>query len=149
MTTMAKGKKLVPVREGLLSAPLKPLDQVGLLGSKCRKCSEIALGVTQSCPNCTSEDVEVITLSKQGTLWTYTIIRNRPPGDYKGPDNPFQPFGEGLVELPEGIRVLSRLEVDIDKIKIGMKLEFEAYKLYQNSEGNDVIAFTFKQVRES
>ena len=149
MTNQTKQRKFVPIREGLLSTPLEPLDQVRLLGSKCKKCGEVAFGLTRSCPNCTSEEVEVIPLSKQGVLWTYTIIRNRPPGDYKGPDDPFVPFGEGLVELQEGIRVLSPLEIDIDKIRIGIKLELKVYKLYQNSEGNDVIAFTFKPIKES
>jgi hypothetical protein len=75
------------------------------------------------------------------------VIRNRPPGDYRGPD-PFVPFGEGLVEMPEGIRVLSPLAGDVDKLAIGMKMKFEAYKLYQNADGADVIAFMFVAVQE-
>jgi len=86
-----------------------------------------------------------IPLSKRGKLWTYTVIRHRPPGQYRGPD-PFVPFGEGLVELPEGIRVLTVLDSEIDKIKIGMELELVVYKLYQDEQGNDCIAFKFKAV---
>ena len=41
-----------------------------------------------------------------------------PPGAYKGPE-PFVPFALGLVELPEGLRVMSPLEGDIDALKIG------------------------------
>jgi uncharacterized OB-fold protein len=76
------------------------------------------------------------------------VIRNRPPGDYRGPD-PFVPFGEGLVELPDGIRVLSPLAGDVDKFVIGMKMKFEAYKLYQNAGGADVIAFRFAAAQEA
>ena len=111
-------KKQIPVREGLFAVPLSPLDQARL---------------------------EVIPLSRRGSLWTYTVIRHRPPGDYKGPE-PFVPFGEGLVELPEGIRVLSPIDGDVEKLKIGMELELVVYKLYEDEEGNDVTAFKFKPV---
>ena len=138
-----KERKLVPIREGLFTKPLYPGEQVRLIGSKCQNCGEVSLGTVSSCPNCTAEQLETMPLSRQGTLWTYTVIRQRPPlGDYKGPD-PFVPFGEGLVELPEGIRVLSPLGGNIDKLEIGIKLKLVVYKLYENKEGNDVIAFRF------
>ena len=138
-------KKRVPIREGLFTLPLLPLEQVRLIGSQCQSCSEVSLGAASSCPNCASDNLEAIPLSKEGTLWSFTVIRNRPPGDYKGPD-PFVPFGEGLVELPEGIRVLSPIDVDVEKLKIGMKLELEVYNLYVNEEGNEVVAFRFRPV---
>lgn len=134
----------VPVREGLFTRPFLPLEQVRIIGSKCKNCGEVMLGEVSSCANCAFEETQVIPLSKRGKLWTYTIIRHRPPGNYRGAD-PFVPFAEGLVELPEGIRVLSVLDCDFDKLNIGMGLELVVYKLYQNEQGNDVIAFKFKE----
>jgi uncharacterized OB-fold protein len=84
-------------------------------------------------------------LSKKGKLWTYTVIRHKPPGDYKGPD-PFVPFGLGLVELPEGIRVMAPLQADPEKIKVGMELELEVYPLYTDENKNEVMAFRFRPV---
>lgn len=138
-------KKRVPIREGLFTMPLSPLEQVSLAGSKCRGCGEVSLSTVSSCPNCAGEDLEVIPLSQRGRLWTYTVIRHRPPGEYKGPD-PFVPFGEGLVELAEGIRVKSPIDGDVDRLRIGAELGLVVYKLYENEEGNDVIAFKFKPV---
>ncbi len=89
--------------------------------------------------------MEAIPLSQRGTLWSYTVIRHQPPVGYKGPD-PFVPYGLGLVELPEGIRILSPIDCDLTKIKIGMDLKSEVYKLYQNEEGNEVMAVRFKPV---
>lgn len=132
-------RKRIPIREGLLSTPLSPLEDVHLLGSKCNNCGEVGLGKVSSCQNCAGEDLEVIPLSRSGTLWTYTIIRNRPPGDFKGE----VPMGEGLVELPEGIRVKSPLGGDIEKLEIGMEMRFTAYPLYENDQGDEVIAFRF------
>ncbi len=136
------GTSRIPIRERLLSTPLSPLEDVRLLGSKCKSCGEVGLGEVSSCQNCAGEDLVVIPLSQKGKLWTFTIIRNRPPGDFKGK----VPMGEGLVELPEGIRVKSPLGGDIENLKIGMDLKFEAYPLYQNENGDEVIAFRFDPV---
>lgn len=138
-------RKRVPIKDGLLTMPLSPPDQVRLIGSKCGTCGEASLGKRPTCPNCGRIGIEEVPLSQKGKLWTYTVIRHRPPGDYKGPE-PFVPFGLGLVELPEGIRVLSPIEMDIDHLKIGMELQLLVYKLYENEEGEEVIAFKFKPV---
>jgi len=132
----------LPVKDGLLTVPLSPLEQVRLVGSKCPACREVTLGTISNCPNCAGSGLNPIPLANKGTLWTYTVIRNRPPGDFRGPE-PFVPFGEGLVELPDGIRVLSPLGGDVEKLAIGMEMSFEAHKLYQNPDGVDVIAFRF------
>lgn len=132
-------KKRIPIRERLLSAPLSPLEDVRLLGSKCKSCGEVTLGEVSSCQNCAGEDLEVIPLSQNGKLWAYTVIRNRPPGEFKGK----VPMGEGLVELPDGIRIKSPLGGDVEKLEIGMDLKFTAYPLYENESGDEVIAFRF------
>ena len=137
--------KQVPIREGLFTMPLSPLKQVHLAGSKCHFCGEVSLGKRSTCPNCGRTDIEEIALSQRSKLWTYTVIRHRPPGDYKGPE-PFVPFGLGLVELPEGIKVVAPIDGDVEKLNIGMELELEMYNLYNNEEGNEVIAFKFKPI---
>jgi uncharacterized OB-fold protein len=136
---------MIPIKEGLFTEPLVLPEQVKLIGSKCQLCGEVCLGKRTNCPYCAGDKIENVALSRRGKLWSYTVIRNRPPGDYKGPD-PFIPFGLGLVELPEGIRVVVPIDGDVDKLKVGMELELEVYKLYQNEEGNEVMAFRFKPV---
>lgn len=135
-------KKQVPIKEGFFTTPLSPMEQVRLKGSRCRKCGEVFLGKALGCENCGSEDTEELALSKKGTLYTYTIIGHRPPGDYKGPD-PFVPFGQGLIELPEGLRILAPL-AESKNLKIGMEMELVVHKLFEDAEGNEVIAFKFK-----
>ena len=138
-------KKQLPIREDLFRTPLSPLEQVTLIGSECKDCSEISLGKRQICSNCGGKDLEERPLSRKGKLWTYTIIRHKPPGDYRGPD-PFTPFGLGLVELPEGIRVLSPIQCELKKISIGMELALEVYPLYTDENKNEVMAFRFRPV---
>ena len=146
-TGKGQGKpKRVPINEDLLTTPLDNPEQVNLKGTKCRNCGEVFFGKRTSCENCTSEDMEGIVLSRRGKLYTYTIIGHKPPGDYKGPD-PFVSFGEGLVELPEGLRIVAPLTVNNhEDIKIGMELELVVDKLYVDEEGNEVMAFKFKPV---
>ncbi|MFC1982935.1 Zn-ribbon domain-containing OB-fold protein [Chloroflexota bacterium] len=134
----------IPINDGFFTMPLDPLDQVRLRGSHCRVCDEVFLGRRLSCENCGSEDLDEKVLSKRGKLYTYTIIEHRPAGDYKGPD-PFIPFGLGLVELLEGFRIVAPLtENDPMQLKIGMELELVIDKLFDDEEGNEVIAFKFR-----
>lgn len=132
----------VPIRDGLLTGPLLQLDRVRLAGCKCTTCGETSLGNKSICPNCGRDTVREIALSNRGVLWSYTVARHRPPGNYKGPD-PFVPFGLGLVELPEGLRVLSPIHCDIDQLKIGLELQFKPY-VRHDEDGRDVVAFTFE-----
>jgi uncharacterized OB-fold protein len=138
-------KKRIPIAEGLFTTPLSPVAQVRLMGSQCKNCREVSLGKRQTCANCGGVNLEEIPLSRRGKLWTYTVIRHKPPGDYRGPD-PFVPFGLGLVEIPEGIRVLSPIHCQLEKIMIGMDLEMEVYPLYTDENQNEVMAFRFRPV---
>lgn len=131
-----------PIREGLLLGTLSGVDKVSLAGSLCASCGETTLGSVPLCPNCGSDRVTELRLSDRGIVWTYTVARHRPPGDYRGPE-PFVPFGIALVELPEGLRVMSRVDCDIDKLRVGLPVMFTPY-LRHDKDGSEVVAFTYK-----
>jgi uncharacterized protein len=138
---MTEAKSRISIREGLLSTPLALLDSVRLMGSRCSDCNETTLGTNRACPNCGGHQLSAMRLSREGRLWTYTIVRHKPPGDYLGPD-PFVPFAMGLVELPEGLRVLAPLEGDLAQIKIGMALQFRPF-VRAGSSAPEVVSFAF------
>lgn len=143
-TEKTSEKRRIPIKEGFLTLPLIHLDRVRLKGSHCRSCGETFLGKSLACENCQSTDLEEVVLSTKGALYTYTVIRNRPPGDYIGPD-PFVPYAVGMVELPGGLRVLSVLtDCNVEKLEIGMKLELVIEKLCEDAEGNEVITYKFR-----
>ncbi len=141
----SSGKKQIAIKEGLFTSPLSPAEKVRLIGSRCKACDEISLGKRQTCSNCGGGNLEEIPLGRKGKLWTYTVIRHKPPGDFKGPA-PFVPFGLGLVEISEGIRVLSPIQCDLEKLNVGMELEMEVYPHYIDENGNEVISFRFRPV---
>lgn len=146
MSNAAGGTRpLVPIRDGLLTGDLSRLDQVRLAGSRCASCGETALGQRSLCPNCGRETVTPLALGQRGVLWTYTVVRHRPPGNYKGPE-PFIPFGLGLVELPEGLRVMATIEGHVENFKIGQALRFRPY--VRHDVDRDVVAFSFAATQE-
>ena len=143
MSTVSEGavRERVPIREGLLSGSLSQLDSVRLAGCKCTSCGETTLGKKSICPNCGRDTVRDVSLGDRGVLWSFTVVRHRPPGNYKGPE-PFVPFGLGLVELADGLRMLSPIQCDIDKLKIGLELRFKPY--VRHDAERDVVAFAFE-----
>jgi uncharacterized protein len=141
MTDDGQNSTRVAIREDLLTQPLSDLRRISLVGSTCSKCGETFLGRALACANCGTAEPEPRALSKRGVLWTYTVVRHRPPGDYKGPE-PFMPFGLGLVEMPEGLRVLAPVVCDLSQLSIGMPLEFHAF-VRPGSHAPEVVSFEF------
>jgi uncharacterized OB-fold protein len=71
---MSMEGKRIPIREGLLTTPLAPIEKVTLVGSKCAKCGEISLGKRVSCSHCGGNRVEEMPLSKRGKLWNSGLV---------------------------------------------------------------------------
>ena len=68
-----------------------------LLGMRCVDCGVVVFGPATFCQSCSSQRLEEVELSSQGTLYSYTIVRV-PPSGWPGP----VPYALGEVELPEG-----------------------------------------------
>jgi uncharacterized OB-fold protein len=115
---------------------------VTLLGIRCRACGHTAFPAAEFCPYCASADVEAVRLSPTGTLWGWTTVTAPPPG-YEGP----VPFGFGVVELPEGVRVITRLEtVGVADVSFGMPMRVGLAALTENDEGDTIVTYTFGPV---
>jgi uncharacterized OB-fold protein len=125
----------VMVRPGLFTDG----DAPALLGSRCRACGAHHFPRHDTCPYCAVEDPEPAELSRRGTLWAWTAVTAPPPG-YLGE----VPYGMGVVELPEGIRVITRLtEPDPRALAAGQPMELRVVPLHRTPEGDDVITFAF------
>jgi uncharacterized OB-fold protein len=122
-------------------------DGAHLIGSKCSKCSEVTFPASSFCPQCCRETTEKIPLSQRGRLYSFTVQRFKPPPPYRGVD-PFQPYGVGVIELPEGLRVTSVLEEsDPDKLQVGMEMELVIACFFLDDEGRQVASYKFKPLR--
>lgn len=70
-----------------------------------------------------AKGMEVVKLSRTGTLWSYTQQEFKPKPPYDGPEE-FEPFLVGFIELPGEIIVESHIvETSLDQLKIGMEME--------------------------
>jgi uncharacterized protein len=79
-----------------------------LIGSKCGSCVATAFPVQPRCPRCSVG--EMSELPRRGTLVAWTTQGFPPGAPYKGPvGKDFVPFGVGLVQLDDVIRVEGRL----------------------------------------
>lgn len=143
MTT--NGKKQIPCREGLWSIPESPDDKPHLLGSKCPHCGEVFFPVNSVCINCQNQTMEDIKLSPRGKVWTYSTVMLPPPQWYKGP----VPFDLGYVELPEGIRIWTRLvDAKPGTFEVGQEVELEIDIMQEDGEGNEILGYCFVPIKK-
>lgn len=133
----------VDVGEGLFVHSQSAREVPHLLGSRCTHCAEVTFPKQHRCANCSSEEVEEIPLSSRGTLYSFTNVNYPVPDGYKGP----VPYGVGMVELPEGVRLLAHLtESDPRKLRVGMDMVLVLDKLFAEDDGTEVVGFKFKPV---
>ena len=91
------------------------------------------------CPYTGADDVEPVDLSDHGTLWGWTAVTAAPPG-YDGD----MPFGFGVVELPEGLRVITRItEPDPARLEFAMPMRLVAAPLHTDEDGTQVVTYAF------
>jgi uncharacterized OB-fold protein len=117
-------------------------DPPALLGTRCGACGSVHFPRADACTYCATENPEPIVLSRRGTLWAWTAVTAPPPG-YQGE----VPFGVGVVELPEGVRVITRLtESDPGTLAEGQAMELRIVTLHRDEDGNDVVTYAFAPV---
>jgi uncharacterized OB-fold protein len=122
----------VAVRDGLFVVGEVP----ALVGGRCGRCESLCFPRQEICPYCSYESVDAVELSRSGTLWAWTAVNSPPPG-YEGS----VPYGFGVVELPEGVRVVTRLtEPDPANLKPGQQMELVLVPL---NEGSDPKVLTY------
>jgi uncharacterized OB-fold protein len=88
-------------------------------------------------------------LPRRGSLVSWTTQGFPPSFDYMGrpPGASFEPFGVGLVQLDDVVRVESRLtESDPEKLDFGMEVELRIVPFYVDDDGNEIITFAFAPV---
>lgn len=97
-----------------------------------------------TCPYSGAGDVEAVDLPRQGTLWLWTAVTAPPPG-YAGP----VPYGFGVVELSDGLRVIGRLtEADPAALHEGQPMEVVPEVLGTDDDGNELVTWAFAPVAE-
>lgn len=116
-----------------------------LLGGRCHGCARCHFPRAVVCPYCSAGDCEPVELGPSGTLWLFTAVLQAPPG-YHGA----VPFGFGVVDLAEGLRVVARLtESDPTKLAAGQSMRLVTELLYTDDAGADVRTYAFAPTGEA
>ena len=120
-----------------------------LLGSRCGRCEHISFPRQNACPGCGNATVELYELSRTGTLWTWTIQNFRPKPPFAlPPEDDFEPFGVGYVELPGELRVEARLTTaDPRRLHIGMPMELTFIPLWV-ADGRTIVTYAFAPIEK-
>ena len=130
----------VAVREGLFTVAAD--GSCHLLGGRCARCGEHHFPRTATCPYCSADEVTEVPLSETGTLFGWTAVTAPPPG-YRGA----VPFGFGVVELPERIRVITRIsEPEPSRLRRGQTMRLEIVPLHEDEDGRPVVTYSFGPV---
>jgi len=133
----------VPVSEGLFE--LNDAGEGHLIGARCGACGRWHFPASADCPYCAGEQCQARPLSTQGTLCLFTTVTNRPPG-YEGE----VPFGFGVIELAEGLRVITRLSAtDAERLRFGMPMRLEFVRLHVDGDGREVVTYSFAPAEAS
>jgi len=126
----------IPIRPGLLDLDRTPAR---LLGGRCTECRRHHFPAQADCPYCASTSCETVPLSERGILYLATVVHNAPPG-YCGQ----VPYGFGVVELPEGLRIISPLtEVRLDRLQAGASVRLRIAPLFVDEQGREVLGYAF------
>jgi uncharacterized protein len=126
-----------PLHEGLFRE--RPDGAIVLIGGYSPSSGRTHFPRLPACPYTGADDVEEVELPTEGTLWGWTGVTARPPG-YDGE----MPFGFGIVELTDGLRVITRLtEPDPNALAFGQPMHLVPDPLQTDDDGTAVITYAF------
>lgn len=125
-----------------------PDENPQLIGSRCGICAATAFPAQDHCPKCSGADVSEVLLPRRGTVIAWTTQGFPPGAPYSGPTGKdFVPFGVGLVQLGDEIRVEGRLtENDPAKLVFGQEVELTMIPFTTDADGNEIVTFAFQPV---
>lgn len=124
-----------------------PADEPQLIGARCPDCGAVTFPEQEGCPRCGSTEMARHLLPRQGTLWTFTTQGFLPKEPYAGGETQetFRPYGVGMVELDDEVRVEARLtEADPEVLRIGMEVELVIVPFRVDEDGTEIVTYAFR-----
>ena len=86
---------------------------------RCNSCRRHVFYPRSVCPHCGGVDLKWVTVSGMGTVYSFTVV-HRAPAEFQAE----APYVVALVELEEGVRMLTRLiDVEASAVRVAMPVE--------------------------
>ena len=115
-------------------------DGPRLLAGRCAACGKLHFPAAPVCPYCGADGALETRVGPAARLCLYTAVRSRPPG-YRGE----VPYGFGVVELEDGLRVITRLtEARLERLRPGLALSLVVEPLCTDDDGTAVLSYAFR-----
>ncbi len=103
----------------------------------CDDCKRVVFYPRAHCPHCGGRALSVHDSGGEGTVYSFTVIRQTPDPAFRG----HVPYVVALVDLAEGFRLLTHLRVDPEEVAIGQPVRLE----WQTREGMEMPVFAATQ----
>ena len=129
--------ELKPMKEGVFKVGPPPV----LIGAECPECKQKFFPVPMICPKCMGE-LKEIELSTDGTVYTYGILRVKPP--YELPS----PYAVGWVKLEaDGIKVFGLFDpANLDNLGIGKRVSLRVGEMGVGNDRKPCLRYYFTPV---
>ena len=116
--------------------------QPHLLGSRCSTCGKVFFPQQSLCTECFREGtLKECSLGTRGKLYAFTIVER----ESLAPKGFTVPYSYGYVELPEGVRVLSKIiGWTPETLKLNVPVEFVLEVLREDPSGEKVMGYRFR-----
>jgi hypothetical protein len=144
MSEVTSEKKRLPLRPGAgFRIPEEPGAEPYLIASKCRNCGKHFVPTRVVCLNCGKQEMEEVALGGRGKVYTYTIVCQQLPGALVQ-----VPYALAIIAMDEGCQVHTVVTEDCESVDVGMEVEVYFEKIMEDNEGNDLIVYKFRAVKE-
>ena len=123
-----------------------PDEAPQLIGGRCTACRAVTFPRQVSCARCGTPDMERHLLPRRGTVWTWTTQDFLPKEPYASAETleTFVPYGVGLVQLGDEVRVEARLTTaDPAVLEFGMEVELTIVPFRRDPDGTEVVIYAF------
>lgn len=108
-----------------------------LAASECVDCGKRVFPPTPVCPDCMGENMAPLLLSRDGSLYSFTVIE-------QGPFWVPAPYIAGYIDMPEGVRIFTHItDVEAADVVCDMPVRLKITESILNSDGRDVLKFMF------
>ncbi len=87
----------------------------------CTSCGKCHFYPRNACPHCWGEEYDWRPAAGTGVVHSFTIVRANPPTAFAT----MLPYAVAIVDLDEGVRLLTNLIGDFDRVAIGDKVHVE------------------------
>ena len=90
-----------------------------LLIQTCADCETKIAYPKRYCPECSGTDFDWVEATGLGTVYTFSTVYDYPPSAFAD-DTPYTP---AIIELKEGVRLMSIIDATPSEIKCGLSVE--------------------------